>query len=504
MGGKKLSPSASEPLTATGTAVFSVPQGPTSRADVSREETGALDPFVNVDDELAEEEGLGLLARDISVWNRNLLIEALRQPGVPGVAAAAENLRILIAENKACDDSEPVNARIYMGLDGVRGLDGQPIDLDNGTQTAALAKHLRRAANVLWDRLEDPACKQMLDWICNYWQRYEKASYGSFGPRLSIYRASTEPRVAIRPDSEWGKKAARAHVALHRNPPLIIRRDVERCDLNMALFACDDATVTSILQEIPGHFDQLDHYFVPASIHQINACNALHKLAQAYNQKTQSTASRRLVQFMGVNLLRAHAFARMESDLKRFSPEDLDACFPPKVRALCVAMRDTLSAELRSQARRFRVLIQAALATPNLDTEFSQQPFASLRLMLLKCKVLELFVEKTLMDRLREHIELARQDQMNVSALLRGNILEDHPDEETIGALARVEYAKQMTSLPIDYVSAGATLEQVDVMHAHLLATGTSITRKGREYLAQKVAIVWVAQQIEKTQSQAH
>ena len=110
----------------------------------------------------------------------------------------------------------------------------------------------------------------------------------------------------------------------------------------------------------------------------------------------------------------------------------------------------------------------------------------------------------TILTPLRENLEWAHQHQTRVSAMLRSRLLDDKPDVEEIGALARVEYAKQMTSLPIDYVSDGASWQGVDLMNDRLPEMGRSIVNHGPEQLAQKIAIEWVAQHIEATHGRPH
>ncbi len=440
-----------------------------------------------------------LLLREPLLRHRNKLIAALRQHAVPGVATFEDILRALIAENKACSPETPQHLRLYMGFDGVAGWDGLP--LEDGPPTAALAKQLQQAAGKLGDRLRDRECQQMLYWICAHWQVYEKGSCAHHpGSRLSMYR---HPTVPMQRESEWGFKAAQATRAL-RSATVILAREVLREKLTLALLTGDFNTVTAVLQKIPSGVAYLDHYVPPPSVFQLDACHAIHRGAKAYRDTGASDLSERLVQFTGDNLRRAQTFVRMEEDLKKFTPAERDSVYPPPMQALCVALRQTRSAELPHQQQQLQALIAAALTTPNLDTELAQQPFASLRMMLLKCRLLEGVVANTVLTPLRENLEWAHQHQTRVSAMLRSRLLDDKPDVEEIGALARVEYAKQMTSLAIDYVSDGASWQGVDRMNDRLAEIDPSIVTNGPEQLAQKIAIEWVAQQIEATHGRPH
>ena len=179
----------------------------------------------------------------------------------------------------------------------------------------------------------------------------------------------------------------------------------------------------------------------------------------------------------------------------------LNKIYPPTVRALCEALRDASDKDLHASPSPFLKLIKGAMANENLMAKLATQPYANLRMLQLKCTVLAAQIDPKLASVLLEEIREARAFQKEGSARLRQQLLQHPVVHKNVAAFALMEYAKQMTSLPLDYVSAGATRDEVLVMKRALQDTYEHYVAVDSGHLAvELVALQWVMDQIIKTQ----
>jgi len=483
-GGDALSRVASSPLSEKSGAVFSALQTPTTpQPPPTSVGVGTFD----AEDEMAAQQGLGLRTNVNIRMHRNNLIEALRNPRGIDVAQAEKSLQVLVAENKACGQGTPEQSRLYMGFD----------DLPHVPNNRALmARQLHQAAGPLWEKLQDTECKQMLDWIGRDWKNYERSSTVR-GSRLSMYRMQKE--APIQQDAKRELKTVQSDNKTLKTAAAVMEREALCKALSTALISQNTPTVKAILKGISSRFDPLDLYLPLAWSLDLAVCTAVHEGAVAYAATHNTASSERLVRFAADNLGHAHAVARVELDQQDFTAEELDEAYPPEVRELCMAMRDTTAAQMHADAHSFLGLITDALRQPDLSREIAQQPYANLRTMLLKCTVLEETIDPDTVGQLRDAIEEAVLFQSNVSRHLRAQLLADAYDESEIRTLAMLEYAKETTTLPIDYVSAGASWADIDAMRTAIQDTYKHYMKKGEDYRVDQAALQWVLEKITAT-----
>ncbi|QHE84422.1 hypothetical protein [Hydrogenophaga sp. BPS33] len=437
-----------------------------------------------------EEEGEAQFTSDRIEAHRIDLLAALTRPIGPHAAQAETSLRALVAENQDHDTIGPAKLHLYLGFGEVDSADLQ--------KTSALAKQLRAAAGEIWGQL-DRECKQMLDWITQEWKAYEWSDV-PVGLRLAKSRQATEgPRT--REILEWSAHASEAD-DLWSNPTTVLRREAQRNELVFALIARDASTISQLLQDIPSDITHLNRYFPPAGqAIEVRVCEMLHKAAHQYNREHPGNA--RLVRYTLDALDRAKAADRVQTDLSAFNDAELDQVYAPQVRELCLALRDTATEDLRSQGPRFQALMQEALNAEDLDDELAAQPFANLKTVQIQCNVLEKVVDKKVLAAFRASLSTAITVQSRVSRRLQQELLKKHSNIQDVEVLAMMEYAKRMTSLPVDFVSAGATWGQVERMRDRMQTVYESLL-ESEDTTVEKHALYAVFQQIVQTARLPH
>ncbi|QHE84420.1 hypothetical protein [Hydrogenophaga sp. BPS33] len=129
-------------------------------------------------------------------------------------------------------------------------------------------------------------------------------------------------------------------------------------------------------------------------------------------------------------------------------------------------------------------------------------------MLMVKCTVLAAINDDHagIVIAFRKLAESAREMQKNASALLRKELLEDTLAPQEIAALARVEYAKQTTSIAVDYVSAGTFWEElpsmlnaIETVHAYHAAP-----ERADAFPLELAALDWVRTQIRYANSLPH
>lgn len=148
---------------------------------------------------------LGLDSSDASQANRDALALELRKPGGADVANVKQYLQVLVAENKArCNGQTPDRLHIYMGFGDVMGVDRKA--------ALKLATSLREKANNLLGHINDPDCKQMLNWIADAWGSYSRifAKEQANESSMRSYRQPT-PRSGANLDDARSQSQSMVH-----------------------------------------------------------------------------------------------------------------------------------------------------------------------------------------------------------------------------------------------------------------------------------------------------
>lgn len=281
--------------------------------------------------------------------------------------------------------------------------------------------------------------------------------------------------------------------------------------LGELLFQLDEGNATGIqaaLEKIPPEVGHYEHHFPPAPMDLPYA--HLHTMARTFENLFPSLAADRLLILIGDCHQRQEAQMQVAVDLKDVSGTHFNRKYAPDLQAVCWALRETPELELREKAEGITSLIERLLTLKDRDLvrELATQPTINLRMASAKCAVLAAASEDRAdtITAFRNQVEAARDMQKTASALLRKELLEDPLDAEKIAALALVEYAKETTSIAIDYVSAGTRWEELPVMHAALRTVRAHFADQERatEFPLEAVALDWVYQQIGYTLSLPH
>jgi len=223
-------------------------------------------------------------------------------------------------------------------------------------------------------------------------------------------------------------------------------------------------------------------------------------ITTGYDELMQTPASDRLLRFIGDCKLRRDAQRQVVGDHERLTDAAINKTYAPEVRDLCLTFRNTSASQLNAKPEAVAAQIQRAMQRPRLVQALALQPYANLRDMQLKCKILATRLDLLLMSRLIDKIEAARAVQTNVSSALREQLLQQTVDPRRIASLALVEYAKQMTSVPIDHVSTGATWADVGRMHAAMQQVhGRFVAMASDKVGVELAAMRWVTEQIGRT-----
>ncbi|MDO9435012.1 hypothetical protein [Hydrogenophaga sp.] len=261
--------------------------------------------------------------------------------------------------------------------------------------------------------------------------------------------------------------------------------------LDMGLFT----QASAHLAAIPAEVEHLDRYFPPAPL--TRDVGTLLKRAEQLVEQTGTASSRRLLAFISDCQLRATAQHKVVSDQQHVTDKQLKKIYPPDVRHFCIAIRDAPDARLDAHPSPFLKRIILAMESPRLMAALAAQPYVNLRLLQLKCTVVAAHLGPKLANGLLKAIQEAREFQKNGSLMLKEQLLQPTLSTTRIAALALMEYAKQMTSLPIDYVSAGATWDEVLVMTHGMQTTYEHYLSMDPETVnVELAALRWVTRQI--------
>lgn len=284
-------------------------------------------------------------------------------------------------------------------------------------------------------------------------------------------------------------------------------RDILRREplLNRLLNAVEDgewSAIDALLAKVPAGVEHLEHYLPPAPL--TLPYDAILAKASAYDDRTQTASSHRLLMFITDCKLRCDAQHQVVRDHKGLTNAAINKTYAPEVRDLCLALRNTSALQLNAKPQEVVEQIRLALQRPRLVQALAMQPYADLRALRLKCEVLATRLDPQLVGSLIASIEEARALQTNASLILRDHLLQEVIDPRRVATLALVEYAKQMTSAPIDHVSAGATWDEISDMHGVVQEVLERFVAMPPETVGVELAAIrWVAAQIGATHHQA-
>lgn len=294
----------------------------------------------------------------------------------------------------------------------------------------------------------------------------------------------------IEPVFEWAADPqALLSAAGFTSSTLVLERSTELLNLLRALEENDMAQVQSALALIPPEVEHHDRYFPVAPF--IDGYDDFARTAALYAQKGTAPSWQRLQQFMEACDRRVQGFNQVLADHTTLTEAQLDLRYTPEVKALCVALRLTHELEISAQSQKLSVFIRRAVVTHGeaLPGLLAQQPFVGLRMALIKCTVLAAHMDAQLIASFRARVLQAIDMQRNASESLRKLLLTDTLDETKIASLALVEYAKQATSVPLDYVSTGATWEDVSKMIESLDLVFTYYVEQGDAFDVEQAAL---------------
>lgn len=334
------------------------------------------------------------------------------------------------------------------------------------------------------------------------------SSSSSNRTRTTDTRATVDgPRIPA--FSDWATSAEAVQARSDLDVISVIRQRGKLLgDLIYDLGMNDTDAVTKSLQQIPSSVEQFDSFFPPLPPDEPTYYQSIQQMAVAYHQEHNTAHSERLVQFFANQNTRLTTVSFAQESLQDVPQVQIDKAYAPEVQALCVALRDTGDALLPSTVDRLQPLMEKALARDlkeqSLATELARQPYANLRMMMLKCMLLSTHMDSGLVFAFREQIKAAIEMQTHVSDVLREQLLKGPVDEAKVASLALVEYAKQMTSLAVDYVSAGATWKEVDAVNEGIEEVYVHYAGLKETHGLEEIALRWVTRQIQNTLREAH
>lgn len=304
---------------------------------------------------------------------------------------------------------------------------------------------------------------------------------------------------------------SRADIGVAASPTLASHEPKDATDvlqraqlLLRLLVALDNGDMKAIIQcleAIPAEVEDYGSYFPPAPLHFHH--DILLQVAQIFHDGTPTASSERLLDFAIDNMLRWNArdYAALDDD--KLAPSQLLRLRPPAVQDLCAALKDTHELALATSEHPWDDLFRLAAQTEHLTVALAIQPHANLRMVQFKCTVLSTTqTNPTVANQLLTHIQEARDLQTNASAQLRHQLLQPTLDPSAVAAFALMAYARQMTDLPVDHVSAGATRDEVGTMHRAIGEVYTSFLQASQdEVSAEAVALGWLMAQMQQTLS---
>lgn len=459
------------------------------------------------------------------------LREALCKPGGTPVRQLETILQALVDENKAYRrEMRPLKSHLYMGFGGVSPRER--------AATAAQAKQLRQAAYAVWAQLKNPECRQMLDWIAADWAVYEKSLHIP-GTRTAMYRSQGSRSVAVDPSKlatttlsyptvttttttnatmvsattsitattgiGWSVHAVKSHAhwdAVTGAAELMHRAEL-RDDLIKALNDGDTDAVTEWLQQVPPDVTVLSKYFPPALV--INSHALALETATRYDRDTATARSYSLRAFISGAHSRSLTVDRVAADQQDVSEAELDQLCAPPVRQLCLVLRNVSEQEIEHYAHDLAMLVLAALQVPTLEADLTRQPYASLKVVLLKCTLLETPVDRGALEQLRTHVRKAHEQQVKDTEVLRRLLLTTPVSEAAVATFALSEYAREMTAGPSDYVSAGVmSMAHINTLGRNIEHVYQHCLEKNKLGKLEMAALRWVRDHIHHTRNTAH
>ncbi len=352
----------------------------------------------------------------------------------------------------------------------------------------------------------------------------------AIGERPAPARVSKGPE--IRPFSEWDAgtclndddRAMKQASALDLNDaPSVASRALLINQLLAALDRGDTASLLDHLKDIPPTVQRFDLYFPPAPIRP--PAPVEHGYQHLVERATRLDDEQRTLSTLRLLMLLTDCKDRLETQVqlterfKSVPDAQLDRKFAPEVQDACFALRDMHAFNLimtvapRTEEANPAKAITAPIAKAmrpereSLVTELATQPFANLRMLQAKCTILAAVDAKhsdTIIG-FRQKVEAALELQQHCSTRLREQLLERPVNKREVAMLALLEHAKQSTTLPIDYVCAGASWDDIRTMHRNIRDVLTYYVEQHPEDSAvEQVALDWVARQIRSTTQLPH
>ncbi|WP_137920216.1 hypothetical protein [Hydrogenophaga sp. 2FB] len=384
--------------------------------------------------------------------NRNALAQALRSTGLIDVAHVKRCLQALVSENKAhCKSASPDALHLYMGFGEVSP--------ENRSKVSALAWRLRENAGLLMPLLKDAECEQMLGWISDNWASYELL-HKPESPASPDAGASRKRMLPSSPSHTEHSTASKDLQSTDSKAPAdILQRATLRDKLFTALVNERPTLAQTVLRDVPSTVP-LNAYFPEA-------------VPDNFNEKVWAMAQRYSLQgsaALQTYVTQCHRLAAWHRwvDGNVVQHADAQALFTPELRGVCNVLRSTHEKLLGKKALDIEQMMQAVLKDPRLVEKLAQQPFTSIRTMLDKCEVLGPHIDATVLKRFRNALEQAQALQSRATDALRSELLSDTFDTSRLKLLVLVAFARQVTTLPADDLSANTTPEQKNKIHWRL------------------------------------
>ncbi|MDO9435013.1 hypothetical protein [Hydrogenophaga sp.] len=380
----------------------------------------------------------------ITIQRKSLFHVLQRPKGIDATRVEDILHRLALANNSCCaPDTPPTRSNLYMGFGDV--------DPEDHHQAARLAKQLREIAYALWPHLHNPACQQMLDWIARDWALYEK-SFQAPGTRVAMYRLHRHRKDAADSSASTapttGTVAATASTTTRTAPagdPQVpwhkvddaseLRQRAHLRDVLIAALATGDtASVDALLSTLPPGVHHLSQYLPPALA--TKAYAAALRTAEQHSLEARTALSESLHAFVSSAQARSTAAIRVATEQHGLPERELGLLCAPDTRKLCLALRNVPESAMGSQANALQRLVTQALKNPSLEVDLTRQPYASLKVVLLKCTLLAEHLDKATMRRLRQHAQNAHDAQLRQTGQLRQRLEERPRNPAAIATLA--------------------------------------------------------------------
>lgn len=354
-------------------------------------------------------------------------------------------LQALVSENKAKSKSEaPTSLHLYMGFGGVATQDRGKASL--------LAWRLRENALALKGQLGDAECEQMLGWIADAWEVYERAN----STKTIKSGASSSPRCPA---------------------DMAVQPFMEKADLRDALLeaatAGDVPRAEALLKKVPaidwlglGLPADAPDRFTPEHVEAARANIAkFSPPLQAYLNHC-------------IQLSESHRWVKQNIA----GQQDAGVLFSPALRNVCDTLRMIDERRLEANFPMLEGQMRALGNDPQLAQRLAEQPFAAIRTMLDKCAVLGNYHEDNAVLRtFRDALEVAQDLQSVVIQSLADELLTGTLDRESLRPMLLRGVAWQVTNAPQASLGTHASVEQRNLMRSRLDALKTEATRGGSQ-----------------------